>query len=64
EVVVDNGGDTKICGGGAVLRCWDIPNGVLPGSAYSLSGEKPCKPRVSREFVSIYRSQLRTVCSK
>lgn len=31
-----NGVDTKFCVGGAVLRCWGFPSGVLPGFANPL----------------------------
>jgi len=58
-----NGGDTKICGDGEVLRCWGFPSTVIPRLANLLSGEKPYTPRVCSESRSIYRSQLRTVCS-
>lgn len=57
-----NGGDTKICGVGAVLRCWGVPSGVLPRFANSLPGRNPYIPRDTRKFGSIYRSHLCTVC--
>jgi hypothetical protein len=59
-----NGGDTKTCGVGEVLRRQGIADRALPGTANSLSGQKPYKTRVLREIGAIYRSQLRTVCSK
>lgn len=59
-----NGGDTKTCGHGEVLRCWGIAAGVLPRLANLLPGEKPYGPRICSELRPIYRSQLRTVCSK
>lgn len=59
-----NGGDTKICGVGAVLRRQGVPSGVPARFANLLPGEKPYGPRVLRRSGSIYRSHFRTVCSK
>lgn len=59
-----NGGDTKICGAGAVLRRRGVPSEGPPRFANPLPGGNPYGTRVERESVSIYRSQFRTVCSK